>query len=173
MSELKIENVEVNPEFDIWIYSEISKETRMDQDLMDELGERWEKWKSHLNARKLTNAKGNNAYLLLWLDKDVDSEIEGIWQDSPTAGMSFHNLAITMVMIAARHLIPELDQGQCAPLPKPGPAVQDAFESLGLSWNPEGTLDHQFAVFTHMPYKGGCPICFLSDSCPNSQTKQQ
>ncbi|MGE4293751.1 MAG: hypothetical protein AB7E32_16255 [Desulfovibrio sp.] len=173
MSELKIENVEVNPEFDIWIYSEISKETRIDQDLMDELEERWNTWKAHLNARKLTNAKSGNAYLLLWLDKDVDSEIEGIWQDSPTAGMSFHNLAITMVMISARHLIPELDQGQCAPLPKPGPAVQDAFESLGLSWNAEGTLDHQFAVFTHMPYKGGCAICFLSDTCPNSQVKQK
>ncbi|MDD4731316.1 MAG: hypothetical protein PHX58_05230 [Desulfovibrio sp.] len=172
MSDLTIEPVDVNPEFDIWLYSEISQETRLEQDLVEELAPRWERWKKHLNAKKLVNTKGGNAYLLLWLTKDVDSEVEGIWQDSPSLGMSFHNLAITMVMTAARHLIPELDEGQCAPLPKPGPAVQDAFDSLGLHWNAEGTLDHQYAVYTHMPYKGGCAICFLSDSCPNSQTKQ-
>lgn len=171
MSELKIEKVDVNPEFDIWIYSEISQETRIEQDFAEELEERWNNWKQFLHARKLSSAKGGS-YLLLWLGKEVDDEVEGIWQDSPTAGMSFHNLAITMVMLAARHLIPELDEGHCAPLPKPGPAVQDAFESLGLGWKAEGTLDHQFAVFTHMPYKGGCAICFLSDSCPNSQIKQ-
>lgn len=172
MSELQIETLEVNPEFDIWIYSEIGHETRIDQDLMEELEPRWTEWKKYLHARKLTNPKGGNSYLLLWLSKEVDSEVEGIWQDSPTLGMSFHNLAITMVMTAARHLIPELDQGQCAPLPKPSASVQDAFESLGLEWKAEGTLDHQYAVFTHMPYKGGCAICFLSDTCPNSQIKQ-
>lgn len=172
MSELSIEDLKVTPEFDIWIYSEISKETRIEQDLMEELEERWQTWQAHLHAKKLTNPKGGGAYLLLWLDKDVESEIEGIWQDSPSAGMSFHNLAITLVMTSARHLIPELDEGKCAPLPKPGAAVQDAFERLGLSWNAEGTLDHQFAVFTHLPYKGGCEICFLSDSCPNSRTRQ-
>jgi 4-amino-4-deoxy-L-arabinose transferase-like glycosyltransferase len=42
------------------------------------------------------------------------------------------------------------------------------FATLGLTWNPEGTVNRQYAVFTLYPYSGGCDICYLQESCPKA-----
>ena len=166
MDAMTIETLDVSPEFDFFYYAAISNENRFEQDLMEEMQPRWRAWREHLKAYRLTNPKGGASFLLAFLDKPVEDEIEGIWQDSPTFGMAFHNLAITMVMTVARDLVPEVEAQGCAPLPKPGQAAQEAFGAVGLTWNPEGSASRQYAVFTPYPYAGGCEICHLEAECP-------
>lgn len=168
MPPMDIQEIPANPEFDMFFYCEVAGENRIDRDTLEEIEERWERWSGHLHAFRLTNPQGGAQYLLLFMDKAVEDEIEGIWQDSPTSGLALHNLAISMVMSAAHGFIPELQEGRCAPLPKPGQAALDAFATLGLTWNPEGTVNRQYAVFTLYPYSGGCDICYLQESCPKA-----
>ncbi len=163
--------IAVQPEFDLFTYCELSGETRIEHDLLEELEPRFEDWQQHLKAYRLsTGADTDPGYVILWLDKPVEDEIEGIWQDSPTAGMAFHNLAIHMVMSTVQNLVPELADKGCAPLPRPDKDVLAAFKKLGLKWNKEGTVSRQFAVFTNMPALTSCGTCMLKAKC-NSATK--
>lgn len=168
VSEMQIKEIPAAPEFDMFFYCEVAGENRIDRDLLEEIEERWERWAGLLKAHLLTNPEGGAQYVFLFMDKAVEDEIEGIWQDSPTHGLALHNLAIAMVMSAAHGLIPELQEGRCAPLPKPGKAMLDAFDKLGLTWNKEGTVNRQYAVLTPYPYSGGCDICYLQPTCPKA-----
>lgn len=160
------------PEFDIMYFMEIAGETRVDHDLMEEFQPFWDKWAAEdLKAYKLANTEGEGSFLLIYLDQPAEDSIEGIWQDSPTHGLLFHALAITMVMSAAQGFVPELSDGKCAPLPRPGQGVLGAFEELGLTWNQEGTINRKYAVLTPLPYTGGCEVCYLSDNCPKSTVR--
>jgi len=160
--------IAVQPEFDLFTYCELSGETRIENDLLEEIEPRFDGWQQHLKAYRLAPEGAPDTdpgYVLLWLEKPVEDEIEGIWQDSPSAGMAFHNLAIHMVMSAVQNLVPELADKGCAPLPKPGKDVLAAFKKLGLEWNKEGTVSRQFAVFTNMPVLTGCGACMLKAKC--------
>ncbi|WP_285906312.1 hypothetical protein [Pseudodesulfovibrio pelocollis] len=160
------------PEFDIMYFMEIAGETRVDHDAMEEFEPFWDKWAANnLKACKLTNPDGEGSFLLIFLDQEAEDTIEGIWQDSPTHGLLFHALAITMVMSAAQGFVPELSDGNCAPLPRPGEGVLGAFAELGLTWNQEGTVNRKYAVLTPYPYVGGCEVCYLSDNCPKSTAR--
>lgn len=175
MSALKIEKTEAKPEFDIFYFAELNGTTRIEHSLMESLEKYWNEWLPHLNVYTLKQpeeGKGTD-FLLLYLDEAVENAVEDIWQDTPTEGLAHHNLAITLVMAAARSLLPELEEGKCAPLPKPGEAALEAFEALGLTWNQEGTVNRQYAVFTPFPYSGGCDVCYLEETCPKSQTRKQ
>ena len=168
---IQVEAIDAHPEFDLFTYCELSGETRIEHDLLEELEPRFDGWaEKYLRAYKITDpaAPGDGGHLLIWLEEPVEDEIEGVWQDSPSAGMSFHNLAIHMVMSAAQNVVPELADKGCAPLPKPTAGILKAFEKLGLVWNKEGTVNRQFAVFTRMPYSDGCGICMLRPKCPNA-----
>ena len=168
---IQVEAIDAHPEFDLFNYCELSGETRIEHDLLEELEPRFDSWsEKYLRAYKITDpaAPGEGGHIILWLEEPVEEEIEGIWQDSPGAGMAFHNLAIHMVMTAAQNVVPELADKGCAPLPKPTSGILKAFEKLGLIWNKEGTVNRQFAVFTRMPYSEGCAICILRPKCPNA-----
>lgn len=174
MAKYEIKPLQAKPEFDIMYYMEIAGESRIDQETMDEFQPYWDKWaKESIRAYELTNPEGEGNYLLIYLDEEVDETIDGMWQDSPTHGLLFHGLAITMVMSSAQGFIPELMDGQCAPLPRPGEGVMGVFEELGLTWNDEGTINRKYAVLTPYPYNGGCEVCYLSDTCPKSTLKSQ
>ena len=174
MGKYAINPLDPMPEFDFMFFMEVAGETRIDQEIMDEFGPFWDKWaKENLKAYELENQEGEGKFVLIYLDEDAESTIEGIWQDSPANGLLFHSLAITMVMSAAQGFVPELSDGKCAPLPRPGEGVLAAFEELGLSWNEEGTVNRKYAVLTPYPYTGGCEVCYLSDSCPKSTTRKQ
>lgn len=171
-----VEPIVAQPEFDMFTYCELSGETRIENDLLEELEPRFDNWsQNHLKAYRITDpgapgaAETGGGHVIIWLEAPVEDEIEGIWQDSPSAGMAFHNLAIHMVMSAAQNLVPEVADKGCAPLPAPTKAIIKAFEKLGLTWNKEGTVSRQFAVFTREPYSGGCDICMLRAKCPNAQ----
>ncbi len=158
--------IAAQPEFDLFTYCELSGETRLEHDLLEEIEPRFDDWQRHLKAYRLsTGGEKDPGYVILWLEKPVEDEVEGIWQDSPSAGMAFHNLAIHMVMSAVQNLVPELADRGCAPLPKPDKAVIAAFKKLGLTWNKEGTVDRQFAVFTNMPAIASCGTCMLKAKC--------
>ena len=168
---IQVDAIEAHPEFDLFAYCELSGETRIEHDLLEELEPRFDNWsEKYLRAYKITDpaAPKGGGHLLIWLEEPVEDEIEGIWQDSPSAGMAFHNLAIHMVMTTAQSVVPELADKGCAPLPKPTAGILKAFEKLGLVWNAEGTVNRQFAVFTRIPYSEGCAICMLRPKCPNA-----
>lgn len=174
MPQYAINALQPQPEFDIMYFMEIAGENRIDQEAMSEFGPYWDKWvRENLKAYELENLEGDSKFLLIYLDKTAESDIDGIWQDSPTQGLLFHALAITMVMSSAQGFIPELMDGKCAPLPLPGDGVLAAFEELGLSWNQEGTVNRKYAVLTPYPYTGGCEVCYLSESCPKSTVRPQ
>jgi len=174
MPQYAINALQPQPEFDIMYFMEIAGENRIDQEAMSEFGPYWDKWaRENLKAYELENLEGDSKFLLIYLDKTAESDIDGIWQDSPTRGLLFHALAITMVMSSAQGFIPELMDGKCAPLPLPGDGVLAAFEELGLSWNQEGTVNRKYAVLTPYPYTGGCEVCYLSESCPKSTVRPQ
>ncbi len=173
---ITVEAISAQPEFNIFVYCELSGETRLEHDLLEELEPRFDNWsENYLKAYKITDpeapgaSKNGGGHIIIWLEEPVEDEIEGIWQDSPSAGMAFHNLAIHMVMSAAQNLVPEVADKGCAPLPYPTEGILKAFEDLGLIWNKEGTVNRQFAVFTRLPYSGGCEICLLRPKCPNAQ----
>lgn len=168
---IQVEAIEAHPEFDMFTYCELSGETRIEHDLLEELEPRFDGWaEKYLRAYKITDpaAPKGGGHVVIWLEEPVEEEIEGVWQDSPSAGMAFHNLAIHMVMSAAQNVVPELADKGCAPLPKPTSGILKAFEKLGLVWNKEGTVNRQFAVFTRMPYSDGCSVCMLRPKCPNA-----
>lgn len=175
MSALKIVEAEAKPEFNIFFFAELNGSSRIEHSLMESLEKYWNEWLPHLKAYKLQQPEGGKGtdFLLLYLEKEVEDAVEEIWQSTPTEGLAHHNLAITLVMSAAQSLLPELEEGKCAPLPKPGEAALEAFESLGLTWNQEGTVNRQYAVFTPFPYSGGCEVCYLEETCPKSQTRKQ
>lgn len=169
---LTVTPLAVQPEFDFFTYCELSGETRIEHDLLEELEPRFDDWSQKYFKAFRLSAGGDTdpGYVILWLDQAVEDEVEGIWQDSPGAGMAFHNLAIHMLMSAVQNLVPELAEKGCAPLPKPDKAVLAAFKKLGLVWNKEGTVNRQFAVFTNMPALTSCGTCILKPKC-NSPLK--
>lgn len=173
MAKYTINPLQPQPEFDMVYFMDVAGETRVDQAMMDEFGPFWDKWSQEsLKAYELANPEGEGKFLLLYLDEQAENDIEGIWQDSPTGGLLFHALAITMVMSAAQGFVPELADGKCAPLPRPGEGVLGALEALGLTWNEEGTVNRKYAVLTPYPYTGGCEVCYLSATCPKSTVRQ-
>lgn len=174
MPKYDINELQPKPEFDIMYYMEIAGESRIDQEMMQEFGPYWDKWaKESLKAYELENTEGEGKFLLIFLDEEAESDIDGIWQDSPTHGLLFHALAITMVMSSAQGFVPELQDGNCAPLPRPGEGALEAFGKLGLTWNSEGTVNRKYAVFTPYPYTGGCEVCYMSSTCPKSTVARQ
>lgn len=170
MSEIKVIPQQTEPEFDLMYFLEVCGEKRIQHDLMEKLESAWMDWKDRVHAYKLVppTAVDEEGFLLVYLTKGVEDAVEEAWQEAPDSGMFFHNLAITLVMSAAGSLVPEMAEG-CAPLPRPGEAVLEIFEQMDLEWNPViGSLNRQYAVYTPMPYRGGCEICMQSDTCPNS-----
>ena len=102
MAKFEINPLTPKPEFDIVYYMDIAGESRIDQELMDEFEPFWDRWaKDNLKAYEIKNPEGEGKFVLIYLDQEVDDNIEGIWQDSPTHGLLFHALAITMVMSTA------------------------------------------------------------------------
>ncbi len=174
MGKMTARRVKANPSFDLIYYMELAGRTRVEQDLLIKLQERWNRWRDeHLIVWKLLPefATEDKGYLIVWLDKAAEDQIEEDWQTSPMLGMAVHNLAICLVMAAAQSLVPELLAGACAPLPRPDKALRSQLKRLGLEWQPEGRVDRTYAVLTNQPYAGGCEICLMQDTCMNSSVR--
>jgi len=170
VSSIKAQALKPEPEFDMEYYLALTGETRIDHGLLEKLERHWNAWLPHMRAYKLAPGGDTRAsgHLIAWLDAPVEEAVEELWQTSPFDGMAAHNLAICLVMQTAAGFIPQVAQGGCAPLTRPSRDLRRAFDKLGLEWNEEGTVNRQYAVFTPMPYAGGCKVCFLKESCPKS-----
>ena len=162
------EKLDVTPGFDMLHYMEIAGVPRMEEEESARLGERFAQWLPHLRAYRFDLGR-RKGYALIFLDEKVEQEVEAAWQISPSDGFSLHNLGIALVMGAAAQVVPEVADGGCAPLPRPDRDMLRQFKILDLEWNPAGTVNRQYAVFTPMPYAGGCGVCMLRDSCPKSR----
>jgi len=173
VSKIKATALKPEPEFDLMYYLDLCGDSRIDQGLLDRLEPLWARWSERLRAFKLAASGDSRAagHLIVYLEPEVEEDVEETWQTSPADGLATHNLAIALVMQATASLIPEVAAGGCAPLTKPTRDIRKAFERLGLEWNEEGTVNRQYAVFTPMPYSGGCRICFMRDTCPKSQVR--
>ncbi|KAB1442403.1 hypothetical protein [Pseudodesulfovibrio senegalensis] len=168
MSGYTVKPLEAKPVFDFWQYAEMSGESRVDHELIEQFGPLWDEWIGHLKAYHLEDEDGHASFLLVYLEREVDDAVDKLWDESPANGLAYHNLAICMVMSAAGSLVPELGEGRCAPLPRAGEGVREAMKEKDVEWTDDNAINRKFAVFTPYPYNGGCEICIMSDTCPNS-----
>ncbi len=168
MGKIIREKLDITPGFDMLHYMEIAGLPRLEQEQAALLAAQAEDWAGALRAYRFDLGR-RKGFALLYLDESVENDVEAAWQRSPSEGFSLHNLAIALVMGAAGQVVPEVADGGCAPLPRPDRDMLRQFKTLGLEWSPAGTVNRQYAVFTPMPYIGGCTVCMLRDSCPKSQ----
>lgn len=165
MAEHTVEKLEVQPYFDVELLMNTSQETRIGGEVMHRLMHRWETWMAKLHALRIDT--GKIRYLAVWLDNEVEDDVDNAWETSPSDAFIINALAQTMVMSAVHMLLPEVEDVGCAPAPKPTEKLRAALQAEGLSYSGEGpTLTRRYAVVTHFPFKGGCEICTLLKDCP-------
>lgn len=162
----RIEALEVTPYFDMEQFMLITQTRRLDEESARIIDEYWERWRGLLRVRKISI--GKNEYVLVWLDSGVEEEITRLWETAPSRAFSANNLAMAMLMAVIRELVPEVAVMGCAPVPLPGGSLRKALKDVGVAWPENAGLDHQYAMITHIPFKGGCSICHLQDECPNA-----
>ncbi len=162
------EKLDLQPSFDMFALLELMQETRMGGEILDELGERWDTWLKHLNIYTLT--VGKIGYLLVWLNREVEEEIDEQWSDSPEESFRFNCLAQCMIMATVQMVQPMVIEAGCAPAPRPTDSLIDALEDIGVPYNNTITaLSLRFATLTHNPFRGACEICYLQENCPKAQ----
>lgn len=149
---------------DLEAFMYLSQNKRVDHDLALRVGEFWQKWIPFLKAYKLGEKKG---YVLVYLENEVEEEINRIWDESPSTGFEAQCVAQTMIMQTMRELFPELAAAGCAPVPTPNKILKRSLEPLGLTFDKSGGMNVKYAMLTPFPFKSGCEPCYLSGSCPN------
>lgn len=168
MAEYIKEKLDINPSFDIFALMELMQETRLGGDVMEELGTTWDSWLNSLHVYSLKI--GKISYLLAYLDKNVEKEIDQKWADSPSSSFRINCLGQCLLMAAVQSAIPEVVEAGCAPAPKPTDALLEVLEEIGIPYLPEGTgLSYRFSTITHFPFRGACEICHLQANCPKAQ----
>jgi len=168
-----LDAIQTAPEFDLEYYMEISGLMRVEQELMELLEQYWKKWGAQVKAYQMEPTKpgAGDGFLLVYLDEDVEAEVQQAFERAPQHGFAFHNLAITLALSAAQSVMPELI-GACMPMPTPSREAKKKFKKLGLEWNEEGKMNRNYMVFTAYPYQGGCEVCHSCDTCPSSQVRE-
>ncbi len=164
------EILEDKPSFDMFALLELMQETRMGGEILDELGQKWDEWLEHLHINTLKI--GTIGYLLVWLDKKVEEEIDSTWSNSPEESFRFNCLAQCMIMSCVHMVQPMVEEAGCAPAPRPTDNLIDTLEDIGVPYNANlSSLSLRFATLTHNPFKGACEICHLQQDCPKAQGK--
>lgn len=113
MSEYSKEMPAVRPVFDMELMLGLLQETRLGGQVMESLADAWERWLPHLRAMILTVE--SKQYLAIWLDEDVEREVDDTWGRSATEGFRLNALAQTMIMGAVYQIVPEVEAAGCAP----------------------------------------------------------
>lgn len=171
MTSYTAENLNIVPYFDIERLMELSQETRLGGDVLERLAQRWEQWLPLLHVRRLD--VGKIQYLVTWLDKQVEDDVDKLWETAPSDAFLYNSLAQVLCMGAVHQVLPEIEDAGCAPAPRPTAALSAALEAEGLPYKGQGpTLALRYAVVTHFPFKGACEICHLQAECPKGQGGQ-
>ncbi len=128
-----------------------------------ELLEFWSKWRPCLRVYFLGRKKG---YLAIYMERQVEDEIDAIWEQSPSKGFKMQALVQTMIMGVLRELMPEVSRNQCAPVPRPGKVLKKSLSRIGLELFDEGALNYKYSTLTYYPFRNGCDVCYLLSTCP-------
>lgn len=168
MQEAVITDIAVQPEFELEDFMFFSKETRLDNETLMHLIEYWENWVAAFQVRQI--ASGDKSWLAVWLPEKVENELEEAWNESPSKGFLLNSLAQYLCMNVVEALLPQAANGGCAPKPESDEDLRNALEELGLV-NGSGELERRYAIVSYYPFKGGCEICSLRDSCPKGEEK--
>jgi hypothetical protein len=156
------------PDFDMELLMNTCQETRINSSTMDKLSDTWERWLPLTKAKHIED--GSGSYLLAWLEKSVEDEVDDKWRQTPSEAFVFNALAQVMCMGVVHSLIPQIEEIGCAPAPHPTDALADALEAEDVPYLTAGEpgLSRRYAVVTHYPFKGGCEICTLREQCPRN-----
>ncbi len=166
------ENIDIEPSFDFFSLLELLEEKRLGGEVLDELGDAWDRWLDKLHVYRLK--VGKIGYLVTWLDESVEEEIDTKWSESPEDSFRFNCLAQNLIMTAVQTVLPEVLDAGCAPAPKPTDSLIDALEDMQIPYNDDVTaLTRRFATLTHFPFRGACEICYLQENCPKAQANAQ
>ena len=117
------EVLQVRPFFDFELMLGLLSETRLGGKVLEEMADTWERWLPKLHAIKIETGKGR--YLALWLDPEVEDEVDAERAKSVEYGYRMSALAQTMIQCAVYQLLPEVEEAGCAPAPPAhGPALR-------------------------------------------------
>lgn len=155
---------------DLSFYLKVSGYETLEPGEVGKITTYWQKWFKYFKAYTLGEPKG---FLAVFLEKEVEQEIESSWVSSPSEGLYLDTLAKTMLMAGVKEFIPQLEDLGCAPFPKVNKEIRRKLAVSGLEVKKNNTLSHKYAVFTYYPYKGGCEVCRLKEKCPRLVTKGQ
>jgi len=160
---LEARKIEPGVSFDLPTYMALGQTGDLSGSEVAELLEYWDRWRVCLNAYILGRNRG---YLALFMEAQVEDDIDQAWDQSPSMGFRLQTLVQTMVACAIQDMIPGIGRDQCAPVPKPNKVLKRSLSRLGLEFSNQGTLNYRFSTLTFYPYKDGCPVCYLAPSCP-------
>ena len=169
MSETSIAERQIQPYFDMEAFMNMSRETRLGGAVLERLVKLRGEWLPELKAYEV--GTGKISYLAIWLPESVEQAVDEAWGKSPSDGFLINNLAQFLCMAAVQELLPEVEDGGCAPSPRPTSALREALAGLGLPYKSEESslLSRRYAVVTHFPFRGGCEICHMQSHCPKGQ----
>ena len=169
MSETSIAERQIQPYFDMEAFMNMSRETRLGGAVLERLVKLWGEWLPELKAYEV--GTGKISYLAIWLPESVEQAVDEAWGKSPSDGFLINNLAQFLCMAAVQEFLPEVEDGGCAPSPRPTSALREALAGLGLPYKSEESslLSRRYAVVTPFPFRGGCEICHMQSHCPKGQ----
>lgn len=169
MSETSITERQIQPYFDMEAFMNMSRETRLGGAVLERLVKLWGEWLPELKVYEVGTDK--ISYLAIWLPESVEEAVDEAWGKSPSDGFLINNLAQFLCMAAVQELLPQVEDGGCAPSPRPTSALREALAGLGLPYKSEESslLSRRYAVVTHFPFRGGCEICHMQSLCPKGQ----
>ncbi|MGE9986508.1 hypothetical protein [Desulfovibrio sp. SGI.169] len=169
MSETSIVEHQIKPYFDMEAFMNLSRETRLGGATLERLVNLWGQWLPELKVCEV--GTGKISYLAIWLPESVEEAVDEAWGKSASDGFLINNLAQFMCMAAVQELLPQVEDGGCAPSPRPTQALREALSGLGLPYKSEDSslLSRRYAVVTHYPFRGGCEICHMQSHCPKGQ----
>ena len=89
----------VKPFFDFELMLGLLSEKRLGGKVIEEMAETWERWLPKLHALKIETGKGR--YLALWLDPDVEDEVDAERAKSAEYGYRLSALAHLIAYVYA------------------------------------------------------------------------
>jgi len=161
------EHMEIHPYFDLELLMSMSQETRLGGAVTERLMQLWGQWIPEAHALHIN--MDSDAYLAVWLNEQVEKDVDKVWDQSPADAYLYNALAQVLCMSIVHGILPEVQDAGCAPAPSTTDKLRAALAAEGLSYTPSGTLARRYAVVTHYPFRGGCEICTLQHACPKAQ----
>ena len=159
---------EIRPYFNMEGFMEMSHETRLGGAVLERLVALWGEWLPTLRVCEIV--AGKISYLAVWLPESVEKTVDAAWEKSASDGFMVNSLAQYMCMAAVQEMLPQVEEGGCAPSPRPTESLCAALASQGLFYRKDTPiLEARYAVVTHYPFRGGCEICHLQAQCPKGQ----